>query len=256
MTRVGVGKGARWLAAGGLALLLTAAAAAADSRATAGSVDLGRRAAEACQGGIVVDDGTLETGYGWVPSVRDGRYVQRFERADLGADQFLREVCVCWTRTRPDTEVSFRVELYFDAGGEPRMTPAASLEALATAVPAFPDGAFTTVTIPDGGWFVASPVYYVGARWDASVDQFFFVCADRSAGTPVTGGFFTDDRATGWGDVLNTSDPIFAGHRAMMVRLVGGPPPAKVPAAGPAGAALLVVLTAIAGLAVLRRAGF
>ena len=34
-----------------------------------------------CSDGVVLDDGTLETGYGWVPSVIDGRYVQRFERA-------------------------------------------------------------------------------------------------------------------------------------------------------------------------------
>lgn len=248
----GTGSWRRWLVTS--VLTLTAIGVAAERRVEiVGRAPVGVPAGDACEGGVVVDDGTLETGYSWVPSVVDGRYVQRFERSGLGADQFLREICVCWTRSRTDADLEFAVELYADAGGEPRLEPTASLAATAVAVPVFPGGAFSTVTIPGGGWFVPSAVYYVGVRWNPSADQFFFICADRSEGTPVTGGFFTDDRADGWGNILDTSDPIFVGHRAMMIRLQPGPPPGRVPEVGPAGAVALATLLALAGVQALRR---
>jgi hypothetical protein len=248
----GAGLRRRWLVA--MVLGLAASGVAAEGRVeSVGRAPVGSPVGEACEGGVVVDDGTLETGYGWVPSAVDGRYVQRFERSGLGADRVLREICVCWTRSRTDADLEFAVELYADAGGEPRLEPTASLAATALAVPAFPGGAFSTVTIPDGGWLVPTEVYYVGVRWNPSADEFFFVCADRSEGTPVTGGFFTDDRADGWGNLLDTSDPIFLGHRAMMIRLQPGPPPGRVPAVGPVGAAALASLLALAGMLALRR---
>lgn len=170
-----------------------------------------------CADGVVKDDGTLETGYSWVPSVVDGRYVQQFEAAEFRSRK-MEEVCVCWTRTRLDDSIIFNVELYRDRGGRPADYPEASVEAVASLVPTFPDGAFLSVDVSQADFHAPTETFYLGVRWDASEDQYFFVCADKSEETPVVDGWFTDDRASGWASVLETSDPTFFGHRAMMIR--------------------------------------
>lgn len=202
---------------------------------------------DACAGGAVFDDGTLETGYGWVPSAVDGRYVQRFTWSDVAATR-LSEICVCWTRTRSDDVIDFQVEVYRDVGGEPALTPTFSMPVQMTGVPSFPDGDFLSVPLPGDGWPTQTPTFYVGVRWNPSIDQFFFVCADTSPTSPVVNGFFIDDRAEEWTSVLETSDPIFDAHHAMMIRAVGGPAPAQVPVLGWVGVALLVALVAAAGV--------
>jgi hypothetical protein len=208
---------------------------------------------DACAAGVVLDDGTLETGYGWVPSVLDGRYVQRFERADF-VSRRMEEICICWTRNRSDDEISFSVQLYRDQGGRPALEPQASLEAVATIVPTFPDGAFYTVDVSGIDMRAVTDVFYLGVQWDPSRDQFFFVCADHSEGTPVTDGWFIDDRADEWTSVLDTIDPIFLNHRAMLVRgraMEGDFP--LVPTLSGWGIVLLVVVIAGFGALLLRR---
>lgn len=170
-----------------------------------------------CVDGVVKDDGTLETGYGWVPSVVDGRYVQQFEAAEFRSRK-MEEICVCWTRTRPDDSVTFSVELYRDRGGRPANYPEASLEAVATLVPTFPDGGFFSVDVSEADFHAPTDTFYLGVRWNPSEDGFFFVCVDKSDETPVVDGWYTDDRASGWSSVLDNSDPTFTGHRAMMIR--------------------------------------
>lgn len=210
---------------------------------------------DACAAGVVLDDGTLETGYGWVPSVTDGRYVQRFERADF-VSRRMEEVCICWTRNRSDDEISFSVQLYRDQGGRPAFEPQASLEAVATMVPTFPDGAFYTVDVSGIDMRAVTDVFYLGVQWDPSRDQYFYVCADHSQGTPVVDGWFIDDRADEWTSVLDTFDPIFLNHRAMLVRgraLEGDFP--LVPTLSEWGIVLLVVVIAGFGALMLRRRG-
>ena len=206
-----------------------------------------------CSHGVVKDDGTLETGYGWVPSVVDGRYVQRFTYAELDSRK-LEEVCVCWTRTGGDDEITFRVHLYRDSGGAPLLTPEASLEAVAVGVPEFPEGAFVSVDVSDADMRIPTDVSYIGVEWNPSDDTFFFVCADHSDPTPVTDGFFMDDRAGGWTSVLDTSDPIFAGHRAMMIRAVGVEGyQFLIPTLGTTGIIVMVVGMAFAASLLLRK---
>jgi hypothetical protein len=204
-------------------------------------------AGDACAGGAVFDDGMLETGYSWVPSAVDGRYVQRFTWTDVAATR-LSEICVCWTRTRPDDVIDFHVELYRDVGGEPAFNPTFSMPVQMTGVPSFPDGDFLSVPLPADGWPTLTPTFYVGVRWNPSIDQFFFVCADTSPTSPVVNGFFIDDRADGWASVLETNDPTFAAHHAMMIRAVGGAAPAQVPVLGWVGVAFLVALLAAVGV--------
>lgn len=204
-----------------------------------------------CAGGVVKDDGTLETGYGWVPSAVDGRYVQRFEVADFRSRK-LEEVCICWTRTLPDDSVTFRIELYRDHGGRPFLSPDASLEVVADGVPTYPEGAFYSFDVSDVDMHAQTNVFYLGVQWDPSEDEFFFVCADQSAATPAVDGWYIDDRADEWTSVLETSDPIFAEHRAMMIRaqaLEGFFP--TVPMVGRRGAVVLAVLISLLGTALL-----
>ncbi len=107
----------------------------------------------------------------------------------------------------------------------------------------------TGVDIPVGRSFI-------GARWDASVDQFFFVCTDTSDGTEPVNAFFRDDRTPDgiWTSVLETTDPIFDEHRAMMIRVRAKPAvPVEIPALGGLGLALLTAALAAAALAILRR---
>ncbi len=215
-----------------------------------GAVALG---ATDCADGVVLDDGTLETGYGWVPSAIDGRYIQRFDVADFRSRK-IEEVCICWTRTRLDDAVDFTVELYRDRAGRPALFPEASLAATATAVPVFPDGGFVSIDVSGVDMRAVTDVFYLGVRWNPSEEDFFFVCADHSDGTPVVDGWFIDDRADDWTSVLETADPIFNDHRAMMVRAraAEGLFP-LVPTMGPVGITILVVALGVVGALALRR---
>lgn len=208
-----------------------------------------------CDDGVVLDDGSLESGYGWVPSAVDGRFVQRFEAADFRSRK-MEEVCICWTRTHGDDEVRFAVELYRDRGGRPARSPEASVEAVATMVPTFPDGAFYSVDVSDADMHAATDVFYLGVRWNPSDDVFFFVCVDQSEETPVVDGWFIDDRADEWGSVLESNDPIFDDHRAMMIRAraVEGYFP-LVPTLGTWGLVILIGAICAVGILVLRRGG-
>ena len=217
----------------------------ADSVAVLGGQD--------CADGVVKDDGTLETGYGWVPSAVDGRYVQRFEAAEFRSRK-MEEICICWTRTHPDDGVTFNVQLYRDRGGRPAVSPEASVEAVATLVPAFPDGAFFSVDVSDADFHAPTETFYLGVQWDPSEDEFFFVCVDQSEDTPVVDGWFVDDRASEWTSVLESNDPIFDDHRAMMIRaraLEGFFP--FVPTLGTWGLLILVAAICAVGALVLRR---
>ncbi len=206
-----------------------------------------------CAGGVVKDDGSLETGYGWVPSVIDGVYVQEF-----GVHEFpsrgLDSVCVCWLRTQEDSDVSFEVVFFEDIDGGPAETPYASVAAVASSVPegVASGGAFYEVDV--SGTVIRGRTIYIGVRWNPSVDQFFFVCADHSPETDPVNVFYIDDRADEWGSALDTPDPIFIGHRAIMVRATAeSAAEFAVPGLGPTGAAALALLLATAGWLLLTR---
>ncbi len=168
-------------------------------------------------GYVVLDDGTAETGYGWVPSVIEGEFVQRFSTS-LFLTRNLESVCVCWIRTNDnDTLIDFEVVFYDDVGGMPASSPYAIVPADAMVEPMGIAETFTEVDVIG----VRIPVgpSYIGVRWDASLDQFFFVCADHSESTEPVEVFFRDDRSEGeWTSVFETIDPIFRNHRSMMVR--------------------------------------
>ncbi len=212
-----------------------------------------------CASGVVLDDGSAETGYGWVPSVIEGEYVQEFDAAAFTSHR-LHSVCVCWIRTRPDSTIDFEVVFYrqvVDPKDDDRLLPAAepyvAVPANADVEPkgiteSFFEVGVSDVVIPEGR-------SYIGVRWDASQDQFFFVCTDTTEETDPVEVFFRDDRAEGeWTSVFESADPIFDDHRAIMVRALPGPLVAvDVPALGAAGLALLAAVSAAMALTVLRR---
>lgn len=171
-----------------------------------------------CEDGLVLDDGTMETAYGWVPSAIWGEYVQTFPREYLSTT-VLDSVCVCWTRSRDDDSLDFELVVYKDRGGVPDEVPFLVIPAHVEGVPVFGEGAFYEIPVPGGAPPLVSGTYHIGVRWNPSVDDFFFLCADQSPNDHPVPGFFRDDRSDGeWGSVLETSDPIFYQHAAMMIR--------------------------------------
>jgi len=65
-----------------LGLMLLAPLAAAQDPPPAAAA----RGGADCPGGLALDDGTAETGYGWIPSVPDGEYVQRARSRRIDCD--------------------------------------------------------------------------------------------------------------------------------------------------------------------------
>jgi hypothetical protein len=197
----------------------------------------------------VRDDGSLETGYGWVPSAVDGRYVQQYESTEF-ATPILTDVCVCWARTRAETAIDFEVQLYrHEPDGPPRLVPEFTVSARAENVPSFPAGTFYRVSIPS--WRIPEGRVSIGVKWDPMQDQFFFLCADQSAQTPFTEGWFIDDRADEWAQFSDTNDPIFDDHSALLIRPVvaASLPITEVPLGRGALAVLALALSGVGVLA-------
>jgi hypothetical protein len=101
---------------------------------------------------------------------------------------------------------------------------------------------------------LTSGVFYIGARWNPSVDQRLFLCADKSPTTPPVPAFFIDDRAEEWEPALETSDPIFDDYKAFLIRAESAADDGfGVPALTPWGSAALATLVAGGALWLIRR---
>lgn len=172
----------------------------------------------ACAGGAIKDDGSVETGYGYVPSAKMGVYVQEIDSSDLPSRE-LSEVCVCWLRSRPDDDLDFEVVFYPDQGGRPTRVPYAKVRSTATEVPNGVADAGRFYSVDVSGVTLAEGKSYVGVHWNPSASTFFYVCTDTSEETPYTTVFSAEDRAPAWANIKNSLDPIFKPHRAIMVRV-------------------------------------
>ncbi len=175
-----------------------------------------------CAGGAIKDDGSVETGYGFVPSATMGSYIQEFHSDELGSRQ-LSEVCVCWLHERTDTDIDFEVVFYEDQEGRPVEQPYHSTQATATEVPDGVEAAgrfysvdVTGVTVPEG-------TSYIGVRWNPSADPLFFVCTDTSEETEMVSVYSVEDRAPTWTHVKESKDPIFRPHRSILLRAAAAP---------------------------------
>ncbi len=223
----------------------------AASRTTAVERQAGTIPGPGCEDGLLLDDGTAETAYGWVPSAVWGEYVQTFPDGPLVSSR-VDSVCVCWTRTRTDDALAFEIVVYSGSEYSPGRIELFSFPASVVAVPEWPDVTFVEVQAPPDAPALNASVHHIGVRWNPSIDQFFFLCADQSSTDEPESGFFRDDRSDGeWGSILDSSDPIFADHAAMLVRVRAHRVP-WIPTAGPVGFVALALLLAISGWIVLR----
>ena len=178
-----------------------------------------------CADGAVLDDGTRESGYGWVPSVTEGQYLQEFQPR-LFPNRELDSVCVCWLRTNTnDSTINFEV-VFYESMPNPEPDPSDSCLIIPTetpfaVVPATAQGVTSEgnfYRIDTSGVNIPTEPFYIGMRWDASADRFFFLCSDKSPTTPAVPGFLRDERSEGWTSAFKTADPIFDDYRSLMIR--------------------------------------
>lgn len=188
--------------------------------------------ADDCAGGVVLDDGSVETGYGFVPSSSWGVFVQEFDSAAFASREISR-VCVCWLRTREVEEVDYEVVFYEQQGNGPAAEPYASVQGKATDVPMGVANAGRLYPVEIDGVTLPEGKSYIGVRFDPSIARFFFVCTDRSEGTPIVTGFQKDDRSRRWTNVLFTPDPSFQNHRSVLIRAEAGPADASADSGKP-----------------------
>jgi hypothetical protein len=200
----------------------SAAEAPSDESAAPETPDAQGTGADDCAGGVVLDDGTVESGYGFVPSSKWAVYAQEFDAADFPSQEISR-VCVCWLRTRMVEETDFEVVFYEQQGQSPAAEPYASVPGRATEVPKGVDNAGRFYSVDIDGVTLPEGKSYIGVRFDPSVARFFFVCNDKSPESEVVPGFQKDDRSKSWTNVLQTTDSTFTGHRSVMIRAVAEP---------------------------------
>lgn len=175
-----------------------------------------------CSDGVVLDDGSVETGYGFVPTAKWGIVLQRFQSADFPS-RHLDRVCVCWLRTRNVADFDYQVVLYEEVDGRPAQTPYATIATRAENVVKGKENAGRLDPVDATGVRVPEGAFYLGVRWDPSAAPYTFVCADHSADSKVVPGFQREDRAADWIDMLDTRDPVFTNHRAALLRAVAKP---------------------------------
>ncbi len=191
--------------------------------------------ADACQGGLVFDDGKADKGYSFVSSAKWGMYVQQVESRDIPS-RHLQNVCVCWFQKPGDGDADFEVVFFAADGAKPAMEPYAKVKSTAKALGQGKlDAKWHSVDV--SGVSVPEGTSYIGVRWQPKKEPRLFVCSDHSEETARQKAFFGEDRSKGWIDLETTSDPIFIPHRALLLRTLSHakdwqpPPPQAAPAA-------------------------
>ncbi len=146
-----------------------------------------------CAGGIVHDDGSWENAYG-TGSFLFAHYVMRIDPPFSPAA--LEDVCICWTRTSPDSSISLDVNVWDSdgPGGAPGTLLGTATGFSSTMVPQTLDqvvviSRFYRYDLSGVGISTSRPVY-VGPVWDAGTDAEFFLCADQNG--PATQPAYLD----------------------------------------------------------------
>jgi hypothetical protein len=238
---------------GFLILALTIPAGAqpfAYERGSAGSIPPG----DGCDEGEVPDDGTVEAGFGWFPSITYGGFVERFDAEAFSSG--LERVCICLMQAvnfPPDLEQNFQIVVYDDDG--PQNAPGtllASISATATSVPLSLPGGFYDYDVADQVPSLPSDGnVFIGIEWQPNVEQDFFVCVDYD--TPPNGGYTMSDTFPEWTPIEDSSTA-FAEYGAMVIRAVGAREAiVEIPTLGGIGLTLLATLFVVASLRTLIR---
>lgn len=110
----------RCFLAGGLFVWATMAGAQSTSFLGDHHPELGRAPiGEGCADGEIHDDGVPEDAFGWnTDLVTVGRYMDRFDPISLPFTYD--QVCICWVRSRTDTELAYQIEIFDDNGPDGR----------------------------------------------------------------------------------------------------------------------------------------
>lgn len=168
---------------------------------------------------IVHDDGEAENGYGWQPTVTDGRFMELFTPAAYPAT--FSSVCFSWITNAGITSVDFDIVVYADdVGGGPgtelgRQSVTGDVIAIG-GVPFTPT--FQAFDISGMGLNIASGNVFIGAEWAPSVEGGgIFIGADESLSTPINGGYSWSNDGP-WGPTQDGQP----NYRALTIRAVAG----------------------------------
>ena len=136
------------------------------------------RTQDDCAGGSVYDDGTFENGYGAKPSVGWSEYVMRFDPPP--GSRRLERVCVCWTRSGPDSSIAFDLNVYsVGLDGKPHDL-LGSQQGFAFGIPSHPGSRFYSYDLSDLDIVGDAPVF-IGPAWSPVVDTQVYLCADQTS---------------------------------------------------------------------------
>ncbi|MEM9292034.1 MAG: hypothetical protein AAGD01_10165 [Acidobacteriota bacterium] len=172
---------------------------------------------------LVYDDGVADNGYGAASTATVYEVVQLFQlpRTPLEWDQ----ATLCFSRLGIDSSLDFDLVVYDDDGiaGAPG-TLLQSLLATVDGVSTDLAGSYYNFDLSSLGITFSDTTVFIGARWDPSVEQDFFLCSDHS-GTGIQPGY---SRVGGTG-VWGTPPAGDTDYRALMVRGVFSDPVASGP---------------------------
>jgi hypothetical protein len=145
-----------------------------------------------------VDDGSFEDGFPVPFGFRNATMVQRLVPPFYPA--LLTRVCVCWSvGGSGGGHLPFNLVVYADG-----TIPGASLGSVAAdsgtvlAGPVGGPGTFANISCSQVNAVIPSGGVYVGANWDESDNDNFFVCGDTSSGTPVATMYSSTNSGNSW----------------------------------------------------------
>lgn len=180
----------------------------------------GTPCASSTPGIIIHDDGQAENGYGWQPTVTDGRFVEKFTPTSYPAT--FSSVCFSLITNAGVTTMPFDIVVYAadGAGGSPgTVLGTKSVTGNVTAISGVPfTPTFQSFDISDLALNVTSGNIFIGLKWAPSSVGGVFISADQSSGTPIEGGYSWSN--TGPWQTTQTGQ---ANYRALMIRAVQGP---------------------------------
>ena len=169
-----------------------------------------------CVGGLVYDDNTFETGYGWNPGRGIGKWVMLMTPASYPFT--INQVCVALTKNSSGTaNWIFDIVVYdiTGPGGGPGNLLAAIPNQTAVNVPVWPTVAWFDFTNLTGIPAIISGSVYVGISWDPETMNGHYIASDEST---------TTTQRPGYGYILSAWTPItnyFSLYKAIGVRADG-----------------------------------
>lgn len=188
---------------------------------------------DACSGGIIVDDGSFEDGYGFNEFLLLGSIAQA---VDLPAGKnSLDGVCICWSQIPDslsdpfDPLLSATIGVWKDDG--PGGSPGTMLTSFDATFPDVPlASAFYHVQVPPGLKITGPARVFVGPTWSPLLQSSnFFVCADQNG--PHQGTAYSQADSGAWSPYGTATT--FPAYKALGIRVETSPVVDPQPPSGP-----------------------